>query len=465
MEVSDVLIDKHIKIEKIFLILASIFGVITMFVQPLLSVPDESVHFRHSYAIFHGDAREENFKGFSDLDRVAVQESYSNGSFVDKYIISKRDYKDNPLSFNLHYRRIQYLPQAIGILIGERIYPSLGVVMGFGRLINLIFYIVCMYFAIKKAKFAQWFMAIVALFPISIQQAASLSYDSFFFVAIFITFSLITNLLTRKEPLTLKWYGYILSSIILLFLAKTSALAMGLYFVTLPMALFGSKHFTAIIEKIYLLCNKYKKAITFLCILLFILFLKHEFSNQGGLLKGVQVLLNTFTRPDFATDLDSTMTTGIIGSFGYLEYRLPEWVVIINFIFLFLIGVSDKHIVLKKRVVVASGLIYFLNIVLVSLIMYFEWTIGFLKYYDVLVVMGNQGRYYTPFLVCLAPICIFLQKYIKVEITEVTKKRMYIVLSIFNLAFFIILTLLRYYTKDAGYNFLPQFGEWLRSLI
>lgn len=461
MEVSNVLENNRIEIEKIFLILASIFGVITMFVQPLLSAPDEGVHFKNAYAVFHDDAQKRNFNSFSDLEDV---DSYRDGSFVDKYIVSKRDYKDNPLSFNLNYKKIQYLPQALGVLIGERVYPSLGVVMIFGRLFNLIFYIAAMYFAIKKAKFAQWFMAIIALFPISIQQAASVSYDAFFFVAIFITFSLITNLLTRREPLTLKWYGYILSSIILLFLAKTSALVMGLYFITLPMALFGHNHLTVIIEKIWSFCDKYKKTVMALCTLLFILFLKYEFSNQGGLLKGVQILFNTFARSDFATDLDSTMTTGIIGSFGYLKYRLPEWVIIIDFIFLFLIGISEKHIELKKRTVVASSLIYFLNIVLVSLTMYFAWTIGFLKYYDSLVVMGNQGRYYTPFLVCLAPICIFLQKYIKVEITEVTKKKMYLGFSIFNLMFFVLLTILFNYTKDGGYNFMLQIGEWLRGI-
>ncbi|CEN29388.1 MAG: DUF2142 domain-containing protein [Lactococcus sp.] len=449
------------RVSKVFLILITIFGSITLFVQPLFSAPDEGTHFGIAYSIFHDGKTNNEFKQYRLPVDVA---SYRDGSFFSKYIVEKGDFKENRLALNLGLRKIQYLPQAVGMLIGEMIYPSYGVIMFFGRLLNLILYIVGMYFAIKKAKIAQWVMAIVALFPISIQQAASLSYDPFFFVAIFLAFSLITNLSIKKEPLTVKWYAYIVGSVMMLFLAKSSALAMGLYFMTLPMVLFGNNYFTQIIDKIWKLCDKYKKTVIMLGILVFLLFLKYEFRNYGGLLKGSQILLNTFTRPDIQQSLDPVLTSGVIGNFGWLNYRLPEWLVIIDFIFLTIMAISEKHVEVEKRMVVTGGIVYFLNIVLVSLIMYFEWTIVTLKLVGSLTVEGNQGRYYTPFLICLAPIGLVLQKYIKIEISESNKKIMYIGFSVFNFIYFIVLTLLYYYTSDAGINFLPRIGNLIKGI-
>ena len=458
MQVTDV---RENKLPRIFLTLIIIFGSITLFVQPFFSAPDEGVHFDNSYRIFHDGQLNTDFGRNAIGIDVAT---YRNGSFITKYIVDKGDFRQNKLGFNLTYKKIQYLPQAVGMLIGEMIYPSSGVILFFGRLFNLMLYTVGMYFAIKKAKTAQWVMAIVALFPISLQQAASVSYDSFFFVAIFLTFSLVTNLWTKKDPLTPKWYGYIMLSIVMLFLAKSSALAIGLYFITLPTTLFGKNRFTRLVDSVWQLCDKYKKTVISILVLVFLLFLKYEFRNYGGLLRGSQILLNTFTRPDIQSGLDPILTTGIIGNFGWLTHRLPEWVIIIDFIFLTFMAISEKSIDLKKRAVVTGGIIYFLNIILVSLVMYFEWTLNKLKLVDVLFVEGNQGRYYTPFLICLAPIGIFLQNYIKIEITESIKKKLYIGFSIFNFVFFIVLTILYYYTSDAGYSFLQGLSKFFKGL-
>ena len=321
-----------------------------------------------------------------------------------------------------------------------------------------------MYVAIKKAKTAQWVMAMVALLPMSIQQAVSVSYDPFFFVSIFLAFSLITNLSTKKEPLTFKWYAYIVGTVMILFFAKTSALAMGLYFMTLPTVLFGNNYVTRVMDNIWKLCDKYKKTVIMLGILAFLLFLKYEFRNYGGLLKGSQILLNTFTRPDIQTGLDPILTSGIIGNFGWLTHRLPEWVIIIDFIFLTIMAISEKKVDVKKRMIVTGGMVYFLNIVLVSLVMYVQWTLDRLKWVDAVFVEGNQGRYYTPFLICLAPIGLILQKYIKIEISESTKKNLFLGFSVFNFIYFIVLMVLFYYTHDGGVNFLPHLGNLIKGI-
>lgn len=449
------------QVSKIFLILITIFGSVTLFLQPIFSVPDEGTHFAIAYTIFHDGKSNSEFGRYAQGVDIP---SYRDRSFFSKHVVKKGDFKENKLELHLGIRKIQYLPQAVGMLIVEMIYPSYGVIMFFGRLLNLILYIVGMYVAIKKAKTAQWVMAMVALLPMSIQQAVSVSYDPFFFVSIFLAFSLITNLSTKKEPLTFKWYAYIVGTVMILFFAKTSALAMGLYFMTLPTVLFGNNYVTRVMDNIWKLCDKYKKTMIILGILLFLLFLKYEFRNYGGLLKGSQILLNTFTRPDIQTGLDPILTSGIIGNFGWLTHRLPEWVIIIDFIFLTIMAISEKKVDVKKRMIVTGGMVYFLNIVLVSLVMYVQWTLDRLKWVDAVFVEGNQGRYYTPFLICLAPIGLILQKYIKIEISESTKKNLFLGFSVFNFIYFIVLMVLFYYTHDGGVNFLPHLGNLIKGI-
>ena len=96
--------------------------------------------------------------------------------------------------------------------------------------------------------------------------------------------------------------------------------------------------------------------------------------------------------------------------------------------------------------------------------MYVQWTLDRLKWVDAVFVEGNQGRYYTPFLICLAPIGLILQKYIKIEISESTKKNLFLGFSVFNFIYFIVLMVLFYYTHDGGVNFLPHLGNLIKGI-
>ena len=77
----------------------------------------------------------------------------------------------------------------------------------------------------------------------------------------------------------------------------------------------------------------------------------------------MQVLFNTFFRPDIKTDLDSTVVTGVIGNFGWLTHRFPGWFVILDFIFLFLILLNEQKIELQDRLVFTSSIIFLINII------------------------------------------------------------------------------------------------------
>ena len=453
---------EKITVEKIFAILITIFASITFVIQPLFSVPDEGTHYANAYGIFHNDTKNDNY--FAAYRYPNNIDFYRDHKFAKSYT-EKGDYTQDKLALNFTSTSVQYLPAAVGMLLGQWIYPSTGVILSFGRLFNLIFYALAIYFAIKKAKFGQWMMAAVALLPMSVQQAVSVSYDVFFFVTVFLTFSLVTNLVTRQDRL--KWRDYlpIILVICLLFLAKQSSLVMLFYFLALPVSLVRPNFFTSAIDSIWNFFNRYRLIFLVLMALSFLLFIQYYFKNYEGLTRGLQVLFNTFFRPDIKTDLDEILVTGVIGNFGWLTHRLPEWFVILDFIFLFLILLNEKPVKLQNRFVFMSSMIFIGNILMVSLTMFSAWTIGVLKLFDIMFVSGEQGRYYTPFLICLIPLGIYLKKYITVKMSDLVMKRLFVGMLLANFAYFVILTLLFYYTDDGGSQFITQFSSWIRGLI
>ena len=76
---------------------------------------------------------------------------------------------------NVSIKSLAHLPQAIGMLIGRAIYPSYGVIMLVGRIVNALVYIIGMYFVIKAAKYGKLALMFISLLPMMLQQAASLS--------------------------------------------------------------------------------------------------------------------------------------------------------------------------------------------------------------------------------------------------------------------------------------------------
>ncbi|QSR00357.1 DUF2142 domain-containing protein [Lactococcus garvieae] len=475
--------NKKYKIETLFLSLALVFGLLTLFVQPIFAAPDEFTHFKHAYSIFHDDTDEI----FAEVGRLTVsipyegpalnenalnspdssfvfESAYKDGSFLQKYFVDQVP-SQGYLGLNLSFSNLQWFPQAIGILIGSWLHASFGVMIILGRLLNFLVYLFAIYFAIKKAKFGKWLMAAVALLPISIQQAASLSYDVLYYVSVFVCFSLMTNLWTRKEQLTSRHYLYLGLTAILLFVPKSAVLVLGVYFVTLPTRLFGQNKLTKIIDNFWGFWSKYKKLALLSILIFFYALFVYEFRQAGGAIRGFQIMFNTFFRPDFYNNMDSILVSGMIGNFGQMTYRLPAWLVVINFVFLFLLGVSEKEVYLDKRISVSSGISFVLVILMTAIMMYMSWTLNHLDIAGALISLGNQGRYYTPFLIILTPLALSLKKYIKVEMTEAIKIKVFKYITVFNLVYFLLLTVLFYYIADRGANLLPDSIAWLKNLI
>ncbi|MDR3291632.1 MAG: DUF2142 domain-containing protein [Methanobrevibacter sp.] len=80
------------------------------------------------------------------------------------------------MSFN--YMPLPYLGVAFVIKIGELLNSSLLALMYFGRLINLLIYTIIVYFSIKILPTGKYVFLLLALMPMSLYVASSISADS-----------------------------------------------------------------------------------------------------------------------------------------------------------------------------------------------------------------------------------------------------------------------------------------------
>jgi uncharacterized membrane protein len=121
-----------------------------------------------------------------------VLEDYALGL---KQTIDVSQQSFTPFSNTALYAPIAYLPQAIGMAIGTYFQTPPLVLLYLGRLLNLFAWSILVYWSITLLPFNKWLFVLLALLPMSIFQAASLSADtttnglSFLLTSVFLRYS------------------------------------------------------------------------------------------------------------------------------------------------------------------------------------------------------------------------------------------------------------------------------------
>lgn len=413
------------KPERVFLIIASVFGLLSATLMPVLSVPDENQHFQISYAMFS-----ENKRAGKDLvlNEALVLTSVQQGRHWDHFTNKSSaqhdgvaintgsyifDGKTKASSFDL-----MHLPQALGVLLGKLIYPSLGVMSLMGRLAMLAVYLAALYFIIKKVKYGKWVFVFVACLPIIIQQAASLSYDAVNFIAIFAWVAFIINLTATKAKLTSKEVLLGLALIAFLFVTKANNLLFVALLIAVPQARIETIHIVKKVRshpkwnyiKALLICI----AMVVIAIGVYVMSKKllagHEFHPR----RLVEILLNTYLWGNLA--LIDVTTIGIVGQFSNFYYHIPIWVIILTFIVFAALLLTEKLPPVTKRLAITSALLFVGSIILISIGMYYGWAMRPERLGpNADVADGIQGRYFTPLLVLLFPAIAYLQKFVTLK--------------------------------------------------
>lgn len=198
-----------------FLIIALIWGIAFVFINPQYLVPDESVHIFRSYDLAKGRIFYRGSEGSSLLPTsvgdhdMKVWHSYGDRS-IKKYLsaINTPLEKDVVSEYNATsttaYTSIAYVPQAIGMFIGDTLNLQPYFIVTLGRLTNLLVWIILCYFAIKFISIKKELLFMLVFIPMGIQQAASCSPDALLNSASFLLISYILYLKFERENVSWK---------------------------------------------------------------------------------------------------------------------------------------------------------------------------------------------------------------------------------------------------------------------
>lgn len=190
---------KDIKVEKIFLVTVPIICLFYIIAMPTIKNHDELYHWYRSYEVSIGKFME-GIDG--DTLGTVMPQSVANIATDDWTSITYGTVRDN-LDMDLDkentnllysetsavYSFIQYIPQAIGIFI-TRLFTDKVLLLAYGgRIMNMIFSVLLIYWAIKKIPFGKKILLALSFIPIAIEGFSSLSPDAmtismaFFYIA------------------------------------------------------------------------------------------------------------------------------------------------------------------------------------------------------------------------------------------------------------------------------------------
>ncbi|WP_265455313.1 DUF2142 domain-containing protein [Enterococcus sp. HY326] len=215
-----------------FFVIMFVFGLLSIFVTFPLSNGDEGFHLSVVYNMFsanHPEAMSEEALREIEMVATSLPKNIDLGQLFSQKItaISADGVALNILTDSNLISRIDiaHLPAALGALIGRFIYPSIGWILVFSRLTNLLFFLISFYFIIKASKVGQWSLIMLFTVPF-IQKLASPSYDVFCYVVVSFFIMMIFNLqqkLKFAEYTKREWLG-LTTSLILLFFLKNNYL-------------------------------------------------------------------------------------------------------------------------------------------------------------------------------------------------------------------------------------------------
>lgn len=240
--------------EYIFVILATVMGIAMAVINPPFQECDGPSHFYKAMDVsygnilgsfgnfFHGDGVINVPENVSDISYRQITPDGSEGS---EYVNYLKTHKFSNVKVEMTYYEsvtsIVYWPQGLGIFIGRALNLSIYGVILMGRLFNLLTYVMLGFFAIRFIPCYKNLLAMLAVMPLSIYQAASLSQDAvlngfgFLFIALCLYY-------VFDENVKLSWKHTLLLGFLLLgmFLCKYVYACMGLLVFLIPKNKFES---------------------------------------------------------------------------------------------------------------------------------------------------------------------------------------------------------------------------------
>ncbi len=428
--------------EAVFVILASIFGLVIMFITPPFQVPDELNHFFRAYQIAEGQFLPQKIdeKHYGGVLPVSLHNTglkvndlpfHPEAKTTTKQIrnlfkIPLNQEVKRSLLFNntAPYSPVLYIPQAIGILIGRFLDLSPVALLYLGRFLNLILYVFLIAMAIRLAPFSKWVFFMLGLMPMSIFLGASLSADTYTIGLAFVLIAFIMKISFEHHKMDIIQSTILFILIFLTLFGKQGYfLLAGLYF------LIPSKKFDT--RKKYLMF-----AAIYFIFCIFIVILWHSATRgvtlqRSGVSPPDQIVFILSHPYGFMETLIKTIRfktlfylSSFIGTLGWMDVILAPGFKITYFVMLLAAGTintGEGKLTYKNKSLLAA--IWGGNSLLLLVMIYLWWNpVGDPSIY------GIQGRYFIP----LAPL-FFLLFHSRIKLIKHSEILMPVILIAFSL--------------------------------
>ena len=385
------------KPEIIFLWMGLIFGISTCFINPPFQVPDEIYHLSHAVYLTQDNETSSNspYTSFPMNGIISGAEVHLHYRHTPLLLKEKLDYFSQlpPYSqftektgYNKHHSMFPYIPSAMGVYIGKIFELSWLDMTYLARITNFLVWLFLGYLAIRFIPIGKWLLCLIALSPMSIFQAASISIDSLTNGLSFLLIALILKFIFEKQRIVLA--GILMVSIFLAF-TKIPYLIL----LSLMLLVFTQRqlNFTQILSSILI------------TVLIFSSFLWIFFTQTSSSFNSIafQQIYSIIQQPiDYIQLIAETirlhgisLVRGWVGIFGWLEINIPMWFVVSNIMMLALYAITDSSPFASKKL---SNILIFMAFILGIFVVFttlyiIETPLLKLSYID-----GLQGRYFVP---------------------------------------------------------------------
>lgn len=394
-------------------------GCVSLFVQPILNIPDEQTHFARAEMVSRGslyiNPDEQEFDSIQSYIELRDQRNvpYTQSEVKGKKIDDTTKVVTHVAASNMTFL---YFPQAIGVFVAKILELDVIWMLWLGRIFNLCWYAFLVFLSVKIAPKMKFLLLFMSMLPISIQQAASFSPDATINGLAFLLIGYFLSLyckedkeISRKEMLVF----LILS--ILVTLSKVTNVFMAGLILLLPLQRFKSKksmYFFKIIiitTVIFVGGGYYYYTTTFAPNLEAQAFLGELNVSSSA---QIQYILHNFFKwiRDFGGAMinQSEEYIRMLSWFGCLDYKYPVLTIISVFIF----GKLCSQDICINLGIFQKVLVFLMIVGIFSfscLALYISWTPVGANYID-----GIQGRYFIP-AIAMVPLLFAKDKEIKFE--------------------------------------------------
>ena len=416
------------KLANVYLVIASVTGLLVIYLMPPSTAPDENAHFPNILRIgggsFFGDVLQDNGEklagDYITVDEINYLNTYSgiyNGTtaqrqnYADVYNMSflptNNQQKQFFSSVHASINPASYIIPSASVFVAKKIFNVTNPynLMIWGKIANLLLSVIFIRLAILKTPILKKSMFLLALFPMTIQQCASLSYDAPAITGAFLLFAygMKCALASDDYRINREDVAAICLSCALIFCSKIAYCPLVLILLAISIKKFGS------IKK-YIICIG-------TVILIGIVFYALPSGINNAILSGSGNLVVPFISDQRAYLLSHISsapaiivnTVGIFFNFwknsifaqlGWLDTLFPEPFIDISLVLFCFVAAyeicSFGKINWKLRVLSILGPIVFL--ICTIFVMYISWTPMDTNSIGGDYATGIQGRYFIPVL-------------------------------------------------------------------